>query len=182
MPLPGAAAAICALVASGLSTKRFVFEGFLPKKTRERKQRLSELVSDQRTLVFYESPHRIKKTLKALKEILGNRQVVIAREMTKIHEEFIRGTLEEVMERFDNILPRGEMVIVIEGANREPKSTQKLGDNVGELELSGNDLVIKLKSEMQKNMIKGLAKRQALKKSAEELGLSRNEAYELLIK
>lgn len=182
VPLPGAAAAICALVSSGLCTKRFVFEGFLPKKSRERKQRLSELASEQRTLVIYEAPHRIVKTLKALKEALGNRRVTIAREMTKLHEEFIRGTLEEVTERFNTSAPRGEMVIVIEGAHSKSGALQDLSDDISEPELSGRDLANKLQSNIQKKMSEGFTKNSALKKAATELGLSRNEAYELLIK
>ena len=182
VPLPGAAAAICALVASGLSTERFVFEGFLPKKARDRKQRLAELITEQRTLIFYEAPHRMIKTLKALQNTLGDRRVVIAREMTKIHEEFIRGTIKEVMERFNCEPPRGEMVIVVEGANSEQKSSQVWENGVIEHELSRRDLINKLQSIMQKKMTEGLTNKQALKKAAVELGLSRNQAYELLLR
>lgn len=182
VPLPGAAAAICALVSSGLSTERFVFEGFLPKKARERKQRLSELVSEERTLVFYEAPHRMIKTLKALKDTLGNRPVTIAREMTKVHEEFIRGTIEDAIQRFATESPRGEMVIVVEGANTEQQSAQDPRNAVIKPVLSDGELADKLQSIIQQKMAEDLSKKQALKKAAEELGLSRNQAYELLIK
>ena len=182
VPLPGAAAAICALVSSGLSTERFVFEGFLPKKARERNQRLSKLALEERTLVFYEAPHRMIKTLKALKDTLGNRRITIAREMTKVHEEFIRGTIEEAIERFNSKPPRGEMAIVVEGANSEQKSAGESGNGVIEPGFSERDLASKLQSIIQKRTIEGLTKKQALKKAAEELGLSRNQAYELLIR
>ncbi|HHY70501.1 MAG TPA: 16S rRNA (cytidine(1402)-2'-O)-methyltransferase [Thermoanaerobacterales bacterium] len=178
VPLPGAAAAICALVSSGLSTKRFIFEGFLPKKARERNERLSELTLEERTLVFYEAPHRIIKTLKAIKDTLGNRRVTIAREMTKVHEEFIRGTIEEIIERFNTEAPRGEMVIVVEGAHPEQKSENV----VAEHQLSRKELANVLQSILQQKITEGFTKKQALKKAAEELGLSRNEAYKLLIK
>lgn len=182
VPLPGAAAAICALVASGLSTKRFAFEGFLPQKTKEKKQTLKELADEQRTLIFYEAPHRIIKTLKALKDALGNRQIVIAREMTKVHEEFIRGTIEEVIERFNVKSPRGEMVIVVEGAHSGQKSAKTSVDGISELELSESHLADKLQLIMQNEMEEGLSKNQAMKRAAKQLGLSRNQAYELLIK
>lgn len=176
VPLPGAAAAVCALVASGLSTERFVFEGFLPKKAQDRRQRLSELTSDKRTLIFYEAPHRIRKTLKSIKEVLGNRQIVIAREMTKIHEEFIRGTAKQVIDKFSNTSPRGEMVIIVDGAKNDT-SKVKVAEK-----FTTQELASKLETDMQKNMDKGLSRNKALKKSAQELGLSRNEAYELLIR
>jgi 16S rRNA (cytidine1402-2'-O)-methyltransferase len=174
IPLPGAAAAICALVVSGFSTKRFVFEGFLPKRAQDKAQRLSELVFEQRTLVFYEAPHRIIKTLKALKDTLGNRRVTIAREMTKVHEEFIRGTLEDIIQRFNEVSPKGEMVIVVEGAKQAAAITEP--------KLSQEDLKTKLQYIMEQNMAKGLSKNQSLKNAAKQLGLSRNEAYEILIK
>jgi len=95
VPLPGAVAAICALVASGLSTERFVFEGFLPRKPKDRNQRLRLIATEPRTIVFYEAPHRILKTLEYLREALGNRKISVAREITKLHEEFFRGTIEQ---------------------------------------------------------------------------------------
>ncbi|NLZ54852.1 MAG: 16S rRNA (cytidine(1402)-2'-O)-methyltransferase [Thermoanaerobacteraceae bacterium] len=181
VPLPGAAAAICALVASGLSTKRFVFEGFLPKKAQERTRRLLELISEQRTIVLYEAPHRIIKTLKALRDTLGNRQATIAREMTKIHEEFVRGTLEDLIQRFTEVSPKGEMVIVLEGADPTLNSDNRQTATLAEPKLSSEELKSKLKLIVEANISQGYTKNQALRKAALELGLSRNQAYELLI-
>lgn len=177
VPLPGAAAAICALVSSGLSTKRFVFEGFLPQKARDRKERISELVLESRTVVFYEAPHRIMKTLKDLKEALGNRQIVLAREMTKIHEEFLRGSIEDIIKIFESKRPRGEMVIVMEGAHSKEESH----NNSPGKSLSQKELIDELQKNLQEKLDKGLSKKLALRESAEELGISRNEAYKLLI-
>ena len=101
IPLPGAVAAICALIASGLSAERFVFEGFLPRKTKERKERsFLELSQEKRTRILYEAPHRIKDTLKDIKGALGNRQMVGAREITKMCEEFFRGSVDQVIDWF----------------------------------------------------------------------------------
>ncbi|HBT50447.1 MAG TPA: 16S rRNA (cytidine(1402)-2'-O)-methyltransferase, partial [Caldanaerobacter subterraneus] len=99
VPLPGPTAAITALIASGLDTSSFVFEGFLPKKSKERREKLERISREERTTILYESPYRLKETLKELKEYIGERKVVVARELTKIHEEFIRGTVEEVLEK-----------------------------------------------------------------------------------
>jgi 16S rRNA (cytidine1402-2'-O)-methyltransferase len=113
--IPGPCAAIAALSISGLPTDRFVFEGFLPIKAGKRRARLDSLKNETRTLVFYESPHRLLKSLAALSEALGERRCVIAREITKIHEETVDGTLGQVAERFTNDRPRGEFVVLVEG-------------------------------------------------------------------
>jgi len=181
VPLPGAAAAICALVASGLSTQRFVFEGFLPQKAKERAKRLAELVSEQRTLVFYEAPHRIVKTLKAIKDALGNRRVTVAREMTKLHEEFIRGSLEEIIQLLEKEPHKGEMVIVLEGANPDLNSKKWQLSQKREPQPSIQELRLQLESMVKDSMAQGYAKNHALKKAAAEMGISRNEAYELLL-
>jgi len=180
VPLPGAIAAICALVASGLSTERFVFEGFLPKKNQDRDRRLLELASEERTIIFYEAPHRITKTLKALRDTLGNRKATIAREMTKIHEEFARGTLEDLIQRFIDVKPKGEMVIVLEGAKKDLNSDRGQPAPFLENELSSEELKSKLQAMFKENISQGYAKNQALRKAAKELGLSRNEAYRIL--
>lgn len=114
VPIPGVSSVLAALVASGLSPDRFCFEGFLPKK-KGRRKRLEELRSDPRTLIFFESPYRIVKTLQDLMEFFGDRQCVVAREMTKIYEEFRRGNLSELIQYFSNVKPRGEFVLVVEG-------------------------------------------------------------------
>ena len=110
--IPGASASITALVASGLPTDRFVFEGFLPHK-KGRRVKLKRLSSINGTLIFYESPKRIKRTLKDILEFIGDRPAVIGRELTKIHEEFIRGTVSELLSYFTKHTPRGEFVIMV---------------------------------------------------------------------
>ncbi|HHY41679.1 MAG TPA: 16S rRNA (cytidine(1402)-2'-O)-methyltransferase [Thermoanaerobacterales bacterium] len=180
VPLPGAIAAICALVASGLSTERFVFEGFLPKKNQDRDRRLLELASEERTIIFYEAPHRIIKTLKVLKDTFGNRKAAVAREMTKIHEEFARGTLEDLIQRFIDVKPKGEMVIVVEGAKKDLNSDRGQPAPFLENELSSEELKSKLQAMFKENISQGYAKNQALRKAAKELGISRNEAYRIL--
>jgi 16S rRNA (cytidine1402-2'-O)-methyltransferase len=118
IPIPGASALLSALVVSGLPTHDFVFEGFLPQK-KGRKTKLEMLKKEPRTLVFYESPHRIMKTLNELHEYFGERQVVVAREITKKFEETTRGNLSEVIERLSKVTPRGEYVIVLGGNEGE---------------------------------------------------------------
>jgi len=114
--LPGATALIPALVNSGLPNDRFVFEGFLPHK-KGRVKRIESLLNEERTLVYYESPHRIIKTLKQLGEILGEeRQACVSRELTKLHEEILRGTLAEIAQHFEKHAPKGEIVLVVAGA------------------------------------------------------------------
>jgi 16S rRNA (cytidine1402-2'-O)-methyltransferase len=116
IPVPGASALLAALVASGLRTDRFVFEGFLPLK-KGRKTRLEKLKHEHRTIILYESPHRIVRTLRELHQTLGDRRIVLAREITKKFEEFQRGTLSEVLQRVTAGTPRGEYVLVLEGSN-----------------------------------------------------------------
>lgn len=113
--LPGATALIPALVASGLPMDRFVFEGFLPMK-KGRHTRLTALQSEERTIILYESPHKLLKTLTQLREYLGERQVAVCRELSKLYEEVRRGTLSEVIDHFTHTAPRGEFVLVIAGA------------------------------------------------------------------
>lgn len=114
IPLPGATAFIPALIASGLPTHSFVFEGFLPHK-KGRKTRLEKLAEEERTIVLYESPHRILKTLEELKEYMGDRPAVIGRELTKKFEEIVRGNLSELLQKFSSQSIKGEFVIVVEG-------------------------------------------------------------------
>ncbi len=115
VPIPGATAVVTALVASGLDTTHFYFEGFLPRKKKEQQQRLMEIKKYQSTLVFYEAPHRIIATLKNIREILGEREVVVARELTKIHEEFLRGKISEIIEKLRENRIRGEFTLIVEG-------------------------------------------------------------------
>lgn len=118
--IPGCSAAVAAVAASGLDAARWIFEGFLPVPKKERAERLDEIKNLPHALVFYEAPHKIKQTLCDLHEALGERNAALCRELTKLHEEVIRGTLGELARYYDNIEPRGEYVIVIKGAQGVP--------------------------------------------------------------
>ena len=117
--LPGATAIITGLVYSGLDTTKFLFRGFLPRENKERLPIIDEVKNSKETLIFYEAPHRLIATLAFLREHLGNRRAVAARELTKLHEEIIRGTLEEIINHYENVEPRGEYVLLIEGKTLE---------------------------------------------------------------
>jgi 16S rRNA (cytidine1402-2'-O)-methyltransferase len=169
VPVPGASALIAALVASGLPTDEFFFGGFLPARAGARRERLVELRAIAATLIFYEGPHRIAATLRDAREILGEREAVVARELTKLHEEIARGRLSELAARFSaSDSARGEMVLLIDRSviQTEAAADQTVGSLV--------ELVAKLEGE-------GLDHRAALKKAAKELGLPRAEAYRRLI-
>ena len=169
VPVPGASALISALVASGLPTDEFFFGGFLPARSGARRARLAELRSLPATLIFYEGPHRIAATLKDALEILGERQAVVARELTKMHEEIARGSLSELTSRFSSPeSARGEMVLIIDRTVMPGESTGNQSDAS----------VSALVTEFEAN---GLDHRAALKKAARELGLSRDEAYRRLV-
>jgi 16S rRNA (cytidine1402-2'-O)-methyltransferase len=169
IPVPGPSALIAALVTSGLPTDEFFFGGFLPAKTNARRTRLAELRSVPATLIFYEAPHRIAATLKDAQEVLGPRQAVVARELTKMHEEFARGSLPELAEHFGSgERVRGEIVLMIDRAGIERDVTAE--DSVQSIAT----LVATFESE-------GLDHRAALKKAARVLGLTRAEAYRRLV-
>ncbi len=114
VPVPGPSAVITALAVSGLSTDRFVFEGFLPREGKQRRRILRKISEEERTMIFYESPHRLLKSLKDILEIFGDRKICVAREISKIHEEFFRGTVSEAISRFGTEV-LGEITLVIEG-------------------------------------------------------------------
>jgi len=169
VPIPGASALVAALVASGLPTDEFFFAGFLPPRSNARRARLAEMRDLPATLVFYEAPHRIAATLKDAREILGEREAVVARELTKLHEEFARGRLSELAERFSSPeSARGEMVLVIDRAVVKSEAMEE--SSIGSLAV----LVATFESE-------GLDHRAALKKAARSLGLARDEAYRRLV-
>ena len=168
VPVPGASALVAALVTSGLPTDEFFFGGFLPSRSGARRKRLAELHLIPATLIFYEGPHRIAATLKDAREILGERQAVVARELTKLHEEIVRGSLSELAARFaSGENARGEMVLIIDrtvmpGEDSLEKSVAGIATLVADFEAQGLD------------------HRAALKRAARELGLSRDEAYRRL--
>ena len=126
IPIPGACALITALIASGLNTKEFVFYGFLSINKKIRKQKLEELKEENKTIILYEAPHKIINTLEDIYKIMGDRKIVIARELTKIHEEFLRGNVSEILEKYTQ--PKGEHIILIEGIER--KESQISFDNL----------------------------------------------------
>lgn len=126
VPIPGPVAAITALIASGLSTRRFVFEGFLPSKSSQRQAHLQQLAHEPRTLIFYEAPHRLCQTLQDLIACFGpDRQVVLARELTKLHESFWRGSLAAALEHCQTQPPRGEFTLLIAGAANSDHSSEE---------------------------------------------------------
>ena len=125
IPLPGPSALATVLSASGLPTDRFAFEGFLPAKRQERDARLHALRSESRTLVFYEAPHRVKESLRTMRRILGDREIVVAREVSKVHEEFLRGSIEQVLAQLAEREVKGELTIVVHGAGREARVSEE---------------------------------------------------------
>jgi len=167
VPVPGPSALISALIAAGLPTDEFFFAGFLPSRTNARRTRLSELRTVPGTLIFYEAPHRLATTLKDAYEILGERDAVVARELTKLHEEIKRGRLSDLASYFeDGGKARGEIVLLID--------RNVIADTTVKTESSIAALVDRFEEE-------GMDHRAALKKAARELGLSRAEAYRKLL-
>lgn len=168
VPVPGPSALVSALISSGLPTVEFFFGGFLPSRSGARRTRLAELRATPATLVFYEAPHRIASTLRDALEVLGEREAVVARELTKMHEEIARGRLSELVERFSaDEHPRGEMVLVID---RTEITTKTEGNAV----VSIAALVNAFEGD-------GLDHRAAFKKAARQMGLTRDEAYRRLV-
>ncbi|WP_424141319.1 16S rRNA (cytidine(1402)-2'-O)-methyltransferase [Sporosalibacterium faouarense] len=165
--LPGATASILALVLSGLSTDKFVFEGFLPAKSKDRKESLEKLKTEERTLIFYESPHRLLALLKDMFIALGDRNIAVARELTKKYEEVYRGSIQSAIEKFDSEGPRGEFVIVVQGMSSEI---------IKEIEESmWSDMTIKEHIILYVNQ--GFRKKEAIKRVAKERNIPKNEVY-----
>jgi 16S rRNA (cytidine1402-2'-O)-methyltransferase len=171
VPIPGASAVVTALAASGLPTVEFLFAGFLPSRNSARRARLADFISTPSTLVFYETPHRINETLRDAREVLGDRPAAVARELTKLHEEFIRGKLSEIAARVSESGPRGEYVLVI-GPPVE-------GGQQGELEGAAPRSILDEVSECMK--VEGLDQKAALKRVAKARGISKSEAYRMLM-
>lgn len=169
--LPGPCALITALTLSGLSTGRFVFEAFLPSDKKERSRILEELTYETRTIILYEAPHRLKKTLKELYEVLGNRTVTIARELTKIHETILRTSLEDAIASYDSTEPKGEYVLVIEGISRSELDIQKQSIWEGKT----------ITEHMNIYMDQGLEKKEAMKAVAKDRGITKRKVYGALI-
>lgn len=164
IPIPGACALINAVIASGLSTKEFSFYAFLPLNKKLRKEKIEEIKEDGKTAIIYEAPHRLINTLNELLNELGNRNVVVAKELTKIHETFIRGNILEVLDKIQN--PKGEYIIIIEG--QKIKKENKL-----------NELTLEEHYRYYENM--GLEKKEIIKKIAKDKKVNKNEIYQKFI-
>ena len=170
VPLPGASAFTCALVASGMPTGRFSFEGFLTTNKRNRRIHLEEVKDDTRTLIFYEAPHKLLSTLKDMLEYFGNREIVLARELTKKFEEFYRTTILDAIERYEETPPKGEFVLIIKGKAAEELEQQQRMEQPSPEEL------------IEKYAAEGLRGKEIVNRVAEELKLPKRDIYDLHIK
>ncbi len=166
VPIPGATAAIAALSISGLPTDSFVFEGFLPAKHTARLKRLQELAKEERTVIFYEAPHKIVRAVEDMLAVFGDRRAVITRELTKLHEETIRGTLSDILKRLQEGTIKGEFTVIVRGASAEP-----LKQDIDTAEYLKNLM-----------LHRGLSKKEAIAVAAEELGLPKKEVYKESVK
>lgn len=164
--VPGPSALIAALSLSGFLSGSFVFEGFLPAKKKERKERLSALKSEKRTLIFYEAPHKLKNTLRDILDILGDREISVSRELTKLHEETLRGKVSDFISKYDSSEPRGEFVLVLAGADTPEERLSE--DEALKLVLAHRE--------------QGLSLKEAAKLASEQSGYSKNELYSLATK
>ena len=171
--IPGASAVVSALAISGISSRRFSFEGFLPSDKNEKKQILTELSDESRTIILYEAPHRLIKTLKEIFEYLGDRRVSIVRELTKLHEEVIRGNLGKIIADYEScdIAVKGENVLVIEGKSLLEKRSER--------QKSFEE--ISIKEHFDKYISEGLDKKEAMKAVAKDRGIQKREVYKELL-
>ncbi len=169
--LPGACACITALTVSGLPTRRFAFEAFLPSDKKERRRILTALQTETRTIILYESPHHLRDTLSTLYENLGNRSLTICRELTKIHETIWLTTLSDAVAYYQDHDPRGEYVLVIEG--RSPADL--------EAEKQASWEAVPLEEHMERYLSEGLSRKDAMKRVAADRGVSKREIYQSLL-
>ena len=165
VPVPGPTALISALIVSGLPMNRFVFEGFIPREGKKRKKRLEKIIKEERTVIIYESPKRIKKTLKDLKKIAGNRKAAVVREITKLHEEKIYGSITEILNKLDKNKLKGEYVLVLEGREKQENTENKLWQDMEIVE------------HVELFMDNGYTKKEAIKKVSEIRDLPKREVY-----
>ena len=163
LAIPGCCAAVSSLAVSGMPTGRFVFEGFLPGNRGERRERLAELAGEERTMILYEAPHRLRATLADLAEALGDRRITLCRELTKLHEETRRTTLSEALARYTENDPKGEFVLVLAGRERPAERAVTLEEGV--------DMVLSRRE-------KGERMKDAVRQVASDTGLGRNELYQ----
>jgi len=171
--VPGASAVVSALAISGISSRRFAFEGFLPADKNEKKEILTELSQESRTLILYEAPHRLLKTLKELFEYMGNRNISIVREITKLHEEVLRGKLADIIADYESekIAIRGEYVLVIEGKSLLEKREER--------QKSFEE--ISIREHYEKYIAEGMDKKEAMKAVAKDRGIQKRDVYKELL-
>lgn len=169
--VPGAAACVTALTISGLSTRRFAFEAFLPTEKKERQQILEELKQETRTIVLYEAPHRLVKTLRLLLETLGDRQVRVCRELTKKHETVYENTLSGAVSYYEEQEPKGECVLVIAGKSREEIRREE--------QMQWEEMT--LEEHMEKYLSEGMDRKEAMKQVAKDRGIGKREVYRALL-
>lgn len=163
--LPGASAFVIALVGSGLPSWKFAFEGFLDRDKKSKKKRLEEIRYEERTLIIYESPHRLKESLKLMEEVLGDRKIAVCRELTKKHEEYMRSNISQVRAYYEDNDPRGEYILIVEGSNETRPDKKNSYDGLDE-----RAYVIKLMEE-------GLSKKDAIKMVAKDRKLKKDIVY-----
>ena len=166
--IPGVTAVITAIVKSGLDSTRFTFEGFLSINKKQRKQRLESLKNEERTMVFYEAPHKLLATLKDMYEVFGKRNICIARELTKLHEEYIHTTFEEAISKIEQFGIKGEIVLLIEG-----KDLSVLEQEIKEKQNKIDSVTL-----VKECMSKGISKKEAIKQVAKQKGVTKNEVYQ----
>ena len=169
--LPGACACITALTMSGLPTRRFCFEAFLPMEKKQRQEILEELKNETRTIVLYEAPHRLKRTLSELLEALGNRKITLCRELTKRHETLWQTTIGEALDTYQHEDPRGEFVLVIEGVSR--KELKQIEQQSWE--------EVDIRQHVRMYLDQGMDKKDAMKAAAKDRGIGKREVYAMLL-
>lgn len=166
--LPGPTAFVLALVLSGFSTRRFIYEGFLSQNKKERREELKKFKAETRTVIIYESPHRIKELLKDIETVLGNRNISISRELTKKYEEIFRGDIFSSIKKFNEEAPRGEFIVVLEGISQE-KIEEKAKEKLSEMSIKEHLILC---------MNEGLTKKQAIKEVSKQRKLHKNIVYQ----
>lgn len=171
IPIPGPSAIIAALAASGLPSDEFTFAGFLPARSGERRRRLQALASEPRSIVLYEAPHRLRSALRDIFEILGDRHAVIAREITKVHEEFVHGRASDLVSAFEEREPKGEITLII--GRPEETSESRRGSN--------GDSRTLIQRVREISALQKVDRKAALKQAAKEMGIPKREAYKRLI-
>lgn len=169
IPIPGACAAINALIPSGMKTNEFIFIGFLPVNVKEKKEKLAEIKKYTQTVILYEAPHKLVNTLKTMLEEIGDRNVCLAREITKIHEEYVRGRISEILQEIKE--PKGEYVLILEGNDKSEQQEKK--EILNEMSLEEHFEYYKKR---------GLDKKEIIKRIAKDRNTNKNEIYQYFLK